>query len=906
MIPLKLQIKNFLSYGSPTQQIDFAPYHLICLSGKNGHGKSAMLDALTWAVWGQARKTIGNSKADEGLLRLGQTNMMVSLDFLSNGQLYRVRREYTHDRGKGVAQLDFGIIDKETERLRPLTDKTIRATQAKIEETIGLDFDSFINSVFLRQGNSNEFSKKSPKERKEILATILGLAKFELLRKRALEKIRDGGITTAHLTRLCEHLTQDTEQVTQIQEQVTTLNAQYALLLEQEKTLKEELKSLLAQRKGLHEQQQEQQRIIFSLEQLNNTLTQHEQTLNTTFATYRTITKQQRALGHTQLSTASQQQLEQELQAIQEMVSKRLQVTQEIMAVTTQQQQQAQVLQQEQTRLQQECAQQCHMHEARHASLLAEGRALETTQFQIQEELERVSKEQQALTPLINSYKQQEAVVTKEEALFERRKSFYHKFVSKGNQLAQELKQIKHKQQLAHDEDNPSCSLCEQNLSASRRRFLQTKFIAQEQLMQHQINRLTVVLASLKQILTEQHKQLELLRAGMNQIQQAKLKADDFVRTQARLQTNAAVEKQKLTLTQEQIKIYAQEVEAAQKKLAVATVPHEELLKKDVAYLELVVKHKALEQQLAVYAYNQARHDQVKEELALLQKLANSHAELMHQTALQPQRKQDIHQLCNTMRQLRQTARVLGEQLKKYEPLMQSLANCDAQEQELTVKTGVLAQDKELIAHKKGALEQESIRLEKQKATLVVEQAQLKQLETDIEEYQILAQALSKDGIQGLLIEHVLPEIEQEANNLLSKLTNNQAHLMIESVRDLKSGGSKETLDIKISDAMGIRPYELFSGGEAFRIDFALRLAISKLLARRNGTSLQTLIIDEGFGSQDEEGLGHIMESLYAIQEDFAKIIIVSHLPSMKEQFPTHFYVSKGPRGSVVQVIEQG
>src|SRR5204862_5189299 len=115
--------------------------------------------------------------------------------------------------------------------------------------------------------------------------------------------------------------------------------------------------------------------------------------------------------------------------------------------------------------------------------------------------------------------------------------------------------------------------------------------------------------------------------------------------------------------------------------------------------------------------------------------------------------------------------------------------------------------------------------------------------------------------------------------------------LFIESIRDLKKGGSKETLDIKISDALGIRPYELFSGGEAFRIDFALRIAIAKLLARRAGTSLQTLIIDEGFGSQDEEGLTNIMEAIYKIQDDFSKIIIVSHLPSMKDQFPVHFFI---------------
>jgi len=98
----------------------------------------------------------------------------------------------------------------------------------------------------------------------------------------------------------------------------------------------------------------------------------------------------------------------------------------------------------------------------------------------------------------------------------------------------------------------------------------------------------------------------------------------------------------------------------------------------------------------------------------------------------------------------------------------------------------------------------------------------------------------------------------------------------------------------------------MFSGGEAFRMDFALRIAISKLLARHSGTSLQTLFIDEGFGSQDEEGLSLIMDCIHKIQNDFAKIIIVSHLPAMKEQFPIQFLVQKNASGSHISIIEQG
>ena len=81
MIPLRIQIKNFLSYGAD-QTIEFHSYPLICLSGKNGHGKSALFRRVNLGVWGQARKIGGVAKADEGLLHLGQTNMAVTLNFI--------------------------------------------------------------------------------------------------------------------------------------------------------------------------------------------------------------------------------------------------------------------------------------------------------------------------------------------------------------------------------------------------------------------------------------------------------------------------------------------------------------------------------------------------------------------------------------------------------------------------------------------------------------------------------------------------------------------------------------------------------------------------------------------------------------------------------------------------------
>ena len=101
----------------------------------------------------------------------------------------------------------------------------------------------------------------------------------------------------------------------------------------------------------------------------------------------------------------------------------------------------------------------------------------------------------------------------------------------------------------------------------------------------------------------------------------------------------------------------------------------------------------------------------------------------------------------------------------------------------------------------------------------------------------------------------------------------------------------------------GVREYELFSGGEAFRVNFAIRLALSRVLARRAGARLQTLVIDEGFGSQDAQGRQRLIEAINAVRGDFAKILVITHLEELKDHFPTRIEVEKTPHGSQLRVI---
>ena len=181
------------------------------------------------------------------------------------------------------------------------------------------------------------------------------------------------------------------------------------------------------------------------------------------------------------------------------------------------------------------------------------------------------------------------------------------------------------------------------------------------------------------------------------------------------------------------------------------------------------------------------------------------------------------------------------------------------------------------------------------------------QLIVEISRFQKLEEAFGKNGVPALLIEQALPEIEAHANELLDRLTLGQLSIHFETqseYKDKKRQDKKETLDILINDANGhTRAYEMFSGGEAFRINFAIRLALSQVLAKRSGARLQTLVIDEGFGSQDHNGRSRLVETINQVQRDFSKILIITHLEELKDAFPGRIEVEKTPLGSQAEVI---
>ncbi|MFN8376974.1 MAG: SMC family ATPase, partial [Anaerolineae bacterium] len=182
MLPILLEIRNFLAYRAP-DAVRFEGIHLACLTGNNGAGKSSLLDAITWVLWGKAR-----ARRDEELIHLGEQEMYVRLDFEQEGGLYRVIRHRSRRRG-GEGRLDLFVVHSDG-TLETRSEPSIRATQERINSLLRLDYETFVHSAFLQQGKADAFTTKAPAQRKQILADILGLAQWEQYEETTKDRLK--------------------------------------------------------------------------------------------------------------------------------------------------------------------------------------------------------------------------------------------------------------------------------------------------------------------------------------------------------------------------------------------------------------------------------------------------------------------------------------------------------------------------------------------------------------------------------------------------------------------------------------------------------------------------------------------------------------------------------------------
>ena len=183
MIPVELEIRNFLSYREAAV-LDLRQIHVACISGRNGAGKSSILEAMIWALFGKSRAPTEEDLVNRSA-RLAGEHMEVRLVFMLGDATYRIVRR----RRKSDSLLEFALAGADGEWMT-LTEGGKRDTQAVIEATLRMSYDTFVNASFLQQGQADAFTMQTPARRKEILADVLGVQVWELHRARFFARRR--------------------------------------------------------------------------------------------------------------------------------------------------------------------------------------------------------------------------------------------------------------------------------------------------------------------------------------------------------------------------------------------------------------------------------------------------------------------------------------------------------------------------------------------------------------------------------------------------------------------------------------------------------------------------------------------------------------------------------------------
>jgi len=855
MIPVKLVMRNFMCYRDNVPALSFEGIHTACISGDNGNGKSALIDAITWALWGRTR-----AKSDDDLIHLGQTEMEVEFDFTVGQQLYRVIRKHSKPKRRGRSGqsiLEFQIATEDG--FRSITGNSITQTQQKIINILHTDYPTFINSAFLLQGHADEFTIKRPVERKQVLADILGLDIYDELERQAKELAKQQETEKAQLNSaikdISDELVQKPAYEAELEQAQSELSRIEKVTKEQESrlhSLRQEKESLENKKRQLVEVEERITKTGRDLERWDDQLKQHHSKLKE----YEELIAQRSTIeeGYTRLIEAKKlcEELDQKLRL-----------------VTT-------------------------LNERKHhleMTIVQAGEILLTDHAVAQSRIRELEIKSQKLPQLKNELNQIQIQLNKlaelEETLRQKRRGSQelqakiHSMEANQTQLEQEIGELKEKLNLLLTQSDAKCPLCETDLGIEGRQRIETKYA------------------------TDRESKLECLKSNRTELALKKVELgaleNEVSQLEIRLNQDRVSAQSKASVLGQQI---AEAEEATnqlnEERKALAEI-EQHLARKDFATIEQEALGE-LEGELAKLNYDSQQHEQVRQRLTELQQHEDSKRKLEEADRLITQQKeaasrageaiQELHHNLEIDNQKRQE---LSQELNLLPQLLSDLTQAETEHEALSAQQ---KQAQQIVWSVQERLQRcsELETKRKEKERLLAQASKQERI------YRDLAQAFGKRGIQAWLIEMALPEIEVEANRLLSRMTDNSMHVKIETQRETKKGDLLETLDINISDELGTRNYEMFSGGEAFRINFAIRIALSKLLARRAGAPLPTLVIDEGFGTQDSGGIEKIKEAINSIQDDFDKILVITHIEDIRDAFPNRIDVVKTAEGSTVEV----
>jgi exonuclease SbcC len=850
MIPVSLRLSGFLSYRDPVE-LDFSGFDLACISGANGAGKSSLLDAITWSLFGQARKR------DESLVNLQSEAAEVVFKFSYENNLYRIQR--TLPRGKSTV-LEFQVQNGES--WRPLTERTLRETQARIEQILRLDYETFVNAAFFLQGKADHFTQQTASKRKEVLGNILGLETWEIYKERTAERRKelereveniDGRVAEieAELVEEAQRKSRLKELEKELKRLATTRKTQETAL----ESMKKEVASLDNQRKLVERLDTALERSGTNLGELEARLSEREAERATFADLLERAQEVESAFKRWQAARADLERWEGIAAQFREHEKRRQPLLEAIAA--------------ERARL-----------EAEQAALENQGQAFTEQRSALDEVKTQIEAVEKQLAETESRLGQRDESRVKLDATREQVAGMRAENEALKLQMVALDERIKKLEVL----EGAACPLCGQPLTDEHRRST----LAQMQVEGKQMGDQWRTNKSRVEELVQEVKALEKQVAALAGVDDERVARSGLLsQLQERLETLQSATSEWQNEGAKRLK----QVGMALKKKNYAEQAQTQLTTVDAELKQL--------------GYDAAAHDAARQAESEGRTADEEHRELEASRAALAPLEREIKDLTAQVSRLGEE---LARQQKEYAEAAAVLAAAESQAPDLESAEHDLfdlQEQENRLNQEVGAARQKVAVLDDLRARRADYETQRKTYTRQISQHKTLERAFGKDGVPALLIEQALPQIESKANELLDRLSNGAMSIRFVTqaeYKDKKRDDLKETLEIQISDGAGMRDYEMYSGGEAFRVNFAIRLALSEVLAQRKGARLQTLVIDEGFGSQDAQGRQRLIEAINLVKGDFAKILVITHLDELKDAFPTRIEVEKTERGSVVRV----
>jgi len=834
--------------------LDFSGIHVACLAGENGAGKSALLDAITWALWGRSR-----AKRDDDLVYLGddEQEMTVEFTFSLGEQTYRVlRRRKVQKRGSTL--LDFQVLDaQQSGQWRSIAESGVRATQAKIERVLRLDYDTFINSAFLRQGRADEFTIKTAAERKRVLGDILGLDRWTVYEERAKERWRavqaEAEVVELRLQEIEHELARRPEYEADLEAAQAAVD-ELSAALEETRAAYQRIETARAELRHVEMQRAELADRIVQAEQEIQALLDERSAREGRLSEYERLVAEadQIEAGH----VAYQRAVEQE-QALGAKLRQSVELNERRMALESQLTEGRRQIEMEQEILGRRIAE-------LESRLPAESMLIEYEEVQAQ------------LAHLDQLLESKEAARQDLARIDEKRAELR----ARNESVSGEMEARKDRLVLL-ERAGAECPLCNQPLTDEHRPRL------------------------LEQIQAEGEERGDAYRANQAMAKRLAERAQalegQIVDSDRMLLDLSALQRKEASVAErlERGRQAAGALDEAREEL----VRLEERLEREDYAPQARVELARVLRQAEELGYEASAHEAARAAVARGQVFAERKARLASAQSEIEQERAALERLEQTIQRWRQqieAEQVRREELeRKTSELHEDLEDAPAVEAELQRVRAREASARQRL----GASQQRLEACKAMELQLAEKRKRREELSASQSIYQELKTAFGVRGVQAMIIEAAVPEIETEANRLLARMTGGRMHVRFDTQRETLAGEVRETLEIRIADELGTREYSLYSGGEAFRVNFAVRVALSKLLARRAGAQLQMLVIDEGFGTQDSQGRQRLVEAINAIQDDFARVLVITHIDELKDAFPTRIQVAKTSEGSVVSVV---